>query len=35
MELNKLYLQEIHQQADIKIYVLKASGEGSNEIILI
>ncbi len=35
MELNKLYLQEIYQQADIKIYILKASGESSNEIILI
>lgn len=35
IELNKLYLQEIDQHDDIKIYVLKASGEDSNQIILI
>lgn len=35
MELNKVFLQEIHQQSDIKIYALKSSGEGSNEITLI
>jgi hypothetical protein len=35
MELNKLYLQEIHQHSNINIYVLKAIGESSNEIILI
>ena len=35
MELNKLYLQEIHQEKGINIYVLKSSGEVSNEIILI
>ena len=35
MELNKLYLHEIHQENGIKIYAIKGSGEDSNEIILI
>ena len=35
MELNKLYLHEIHQENGIKIYIMKSVGEGSNEIILI
>lgn len=34
IELNKLYLQELYQYSDIKIYILKDSGDELKEIIL-
>lgn len=35
IELNKLYLHEIHHHDDIKIFILKSTGQNSNEITLI
>lgn len=35
MELNRLFLQEIHEENNIKIYALRANGDDSNQIILL